>query len=307
MSKDFRNYSNSGVLRIINKIDVLCVEISNSFFKSIILFIGILLFQFFILNFKPSSGFEQFVFVLIPTLFLILLNKNKKKYALSFHKSDLTNLLSILIQIMIVFCVYVCLFFIHSWKLIPNITFDEITNQKYIQDLISFVFFVFFAAFFEELLFRGLIFQELSNKFNKFIVTIGISALFAFAHLFNPNTNLIGILNVFLAGVLFSIMLFQSGSIYVPLLFHFLWNLFQALFLGSNISGNPIKLALFSFVQTSNNSKIDSILLSNEFGIEGSLYCTIILCVLIVYNLKFLKTSPYYSAEILKIKYGINS
>ena len=133
------------------------------------------------------------------------------------------------------------------------------------------------SGVFEELLFRGVIYQSLIEKFGESLPTILISVLFSLAHLDISRIDVLALINVFLAGVLLSIMFLKTKSLILPISFHFFWNFFQVLLLDLPLSGNYIDSHLFIF----RNYDVSRILYGGTFGVEGGLIVTIVLLVYI--------------------------
>lgn len=76
----------------------------------------------------------------------------------------------------------------------------------------------------EEALFRGYPFQVVSEALGPAIATVAFSFLFAAAHAFNPNVGTFGLVNIFLAGVLLSIVYLRTRSLWCATGVHLGWN-----------------------------------------------------------------------------------
>lgn len=158
-----------------------------------------------------------------------------------------------------------------------------------------------FLALSEELLFRGVIFQSLIEKFNPLIISIIISLVFSFLHLANFNSNSLSTINTFIAGLLFSYMYIQTKSLWLPISFHFFWNWFQPMLLDLPISGYNYNISLLKFEHTQNMNY--EIFLGNSYGIEASIVTTFFLILLFYFTSK-VKYSPFQSSILLKRKYA---
>lgn len=93
-----------------------------------------------------------------------------------------------------------------------------------------------FGAAGEEMMFRGYAFQILLRNYGPWWVIPPFSALFALAHLDNPNAAPLGIVNTGLWGALLSYAFFRSRDLWLPIGLHFGWNWALPL-LGVNLSG----------------------------------------------------------------------
>lgn len=129
----------------------------------------------------------------------------------------------------------------------------------------------------EEILSRGYIQGLLRHTFNRRVAWIGSSLLFALLHSFNPGmwSDGLPIINLFLAGLFFSIYRDASGSLWAPAGFHFAWNFWQGPISGFKVSG----LALPSIVESQPLQA--SFLSGGDFGAEGSAVCTVVLLIAI--------------------------
>lgn len=158
---------------------------------------------------------------------------------------------------------------------------------------------VLLAASFEELLFRGVIFQTFFERFGKYITVLIFSIIFASLHLIEYASVLFTI-NIFLASVLMSIMYLQTRSLWLPISYHYFWNLLQSLFLASPISGKNVEVSFVNMDFTLLNETI----FGGMFGIEGGLLATVVLLIDIFLVLKFAKIAPQMNAKLFKRYYA---
>ena len=93
------------------------------------------------------------------------------------------------------------------------------------------------AAFLEEILFRGYLFQVLGETAGP-VTAIGVtSAVFGAAHLPNPGVGDLALLNTALAGILLGIAYWRSFSIWLVTGIHFAWNGVMSLVADLPVSG----------------------------------------------------------------------
>lgn len=162
--------------------------------------------------------------------------------------------------------------------LIPFIVYMSLIGFKLIQvynygnwDLEIVIYFIllFFSALIEEILFRYIPYKILVTDISiKNIILV--SLFFCLFHLFNPNVNIIGLLNVAIAGVFFSLIYLKSNSILVTSFIHAFWNFSIGCLFGSSISGIKI-LSILQYVP-----KKPFYLSGGDFGFEGSIITTIV-------------------------------
>ena len=93
-------------------------------------------------------------------------------------------------------------------------------------------------SFEEELLTRGLLQRVIKDKWGVVPSIILPSLIFVALHLINPGINFFALLNIFLVGVLFSLMVYATGSLWLAAAAHGAWNFLQGPIFGQNVSGN---------------------------------------------------------------------
>ncbi|PKL79227.1 MAG: hypothetical protein CVV25_08645 [Ignavibacteriae bacterium HGW-Ignavibacteriae-4] len=163
-----------------------------------------------------------------------------------------------------------------------------------------FSFYIFIMAYLEEILFRGILFQTIRERFGDIIAIALLSIFFSFAHYNNPNISNMGLVNIIVAGIMLSVLYITTESLWLPISVHFFWNLNQQLFLGSNVSGISFDIELFQLTAINNNSNW---LFGGQFGIEEGLLTTILLTILTIISFKINKQNPYIMATKFKIKF----
>jgi membrane protease YdiL (CAAX protease family) len=136
------------------------------------------------------------------------------------------------------------------------------------------------AAAVEELLFRGYFLQSLAEGSRRWIATLLLCIPFTWGHADNPDVTIIGITNIFLAGVILVILYFQTRRLWLPIGFHVSWNLAQSWLWGFDVSGIKIQDQLFVMNPTG-----AEYLTGGEFGLEGSALSTVLFVVLVAWLL----------------------
>lgn len=91
-----------------------------------------------------------------------------------------------------------------------------IGQRKFLITLLSVGIFI---PVFEEILFRGLIFNELRNSTNLFFAVIIQSLIFGIVHV-----NTLQVLYTFAGGIILALIYIRVKSIWAPILIHVLWN-----------------------------------------------------------------------------------
>ena len=145
----------------------------------------------------------------------------------------------------------------------------------------------------EELLFRGLVLFSLKDK-TPLPVAIGVSTLlFIIPHLSalsegEPIFVMIGILDLILISVIFSILTVHFDSIWAACGLHSVWNFILFNILGLNLSGNDeTTAAVFDMRSVGEN-----ILNGGEYGIEASIVTAAVLAAVAVILCVLCKKKP---------------
>jgi hypothetical protein len=167
-------------------------------------------------------------------------------------------------------------------------------NALNFNDLSVYINFIFLTALIEELLFRGIIFQAIGERFG-YVFTIVISGLiFAIGHCSNPHSNIISFINTFIAGILLGLMFWKTKSLYLPIIYHFCWNFSQSYLINSPVSGYIFDIGLIEIKY----EELNSILFGTNYGFESGLLATLIMILSIIVVLKYMTTSPLISSKI---------
>jgi membrane protease YdiL (CAAX protease family) len=160
--------------------------------------------------------------------------------------------------------------------------------------------FLLLSATFEELLFRGVLFQKLIERKGEIVSIFSSSLVFALLHSFNPSYSFVAFINIFLAGVLLAVMFVRTYMLWLSIGFHFGWNFWQAFLLASPVSGLNFEIGLF-------NTKItmfNEILFGGSFGIEGGICSTVILGIAIWVVAKNFVPVPEVYSRVLRERFS---
>jgi len=149
----------------------------------------------------------------------------------------------------------------------------------------------------EEIILRGYILRNFMDSMNKYIALIISSLLFMAMHLFNPNISFVGMLNIFLAGLLLGITYIFTKNLWFPIALHFSWNFFQGPVFGYKVSGTTTS----SLITQSLNG--NEILTGGKFGLEGSILASILCSLAILIYWKIYKQNESQTnPESLKVE-----
>jgi membrane protease YdiL (CAAX protease family) len=129
------------------------------------------------------------------------------------------------------------------------------------------------SAAFEELTFRGYLFQTLIQGISFLPATLLFAVFFAFAHTWNPNASTFGIINVGLAGIWLSIAYMKTRSLWLAIGLHFSWNFSQTTLFSFPTSG--IESSGRSLVHLTQSGPVW--ITGGGFGPEGGILATLAL------------------------------
>ena len=132
------------------------------------------------------------------------------------------------------------------------------------------------AALAEEVLFRGVPLVLLAGAFGRGSAVVGISLLFALAHITNPNATPLGLGNIALAGIFLGLAFYAPGGIWTAFGAHLGWNSLLAC-LDTPVSGVPFDIPLLDY-----NAGSPVWLTGGTFGPEGGLAATLALTAAVV-------------------------
>jgi hypothetical protein len=89
----------------------------------------------------------------------------------------------------------------------------------------------------EELVFRGYLLVNLREGIGPVLALALTSLLFGLFHSLNPNFNLLALVNITLAGAALGYGWLVTGSLWLPMAYHFSWNFFQGPVFSLPVSG----------------------------------------------------------------------
>ena len=220
-----------------------------------------------IFSFSGTSNLVDEAFCLFLSISLMTKISKLKIEQLGFTKDNIvfSYLKGALFGILQIFSVF---FIIFGLKAIDVYYVGNISILILIK---VFIFFVF-QGLFEEILFRGYLMPFFSKVIGIKFTIILLSFLFTCIHLFNPNLNVVGLVNVFLAGVTFSLIYYYTGNLWIVGAMHTLWNFILGFIVGSQVSGIITFNSIFFSIPVENKDLISG----GKFGFEASIVTTIV-------------------------------
>ena len=133
--------------------------------------------------------------------------------------------------------------------------------------ILSFFNFIF-VAFGEEIIFRGVFFRWLDEKWGLAVALLISSLAFGFVHIFQPGASWWSSLAISVeAGLLLGAAYKYSGNLWLPIGFHIAWNFTQGNIFGFAVSGLQQDASLLSPSVSG-----PDILTGGAFGPEASIF-----------------------------------
>lgn len=130
----------------------------------------------------------------------------------------------------------------------------------------------------EEFIFRGYLMNSIGGKHSVALAISVSSIAFAFAHSTNPGFGILPIINLFLFAAFAGLYIICTGNIWGACAIHSIWNFTQGNIYGLSVSGTGnINTVLVTEPVSSN-----AFLTGGTFGIEGSIFTTIVMIAAIV-------------------------
>jgi membrane protease YdiL (CAAX protease family) len=129
------------------------------------------------------------------------------------------------------------------------------------------------SGFFEEMLFRGVLFRISEEVFGSWVALVVSSLAFGLIHLNNPGGTLQGVLFIAIeAGVLLAAAYLLTGRLWLSMGFHMAWNYTQAAILPVHVSGGGTAQGLVKATIAG-----PDLLTGGIFGMESSLVAFVLL------------------------------
>lgn len=211
------------------------------------------------------------IIALFLTLFIILKGLEKKRFEDIGLNSMIVNWKGLIWGLMLgaasMIIVFIMLFST------GDITLENsLLNPHFSKNTVWGILIFIIVAINEETMCRGYIFNTLNQMGKPWLSAVISSGVFAALHLLNPNVKLMGILNIFLVGMLFAYMYIRTNSLWMPIGYHFTWNYFQGSVFGFAVSGTTEAQGIYNIASVNEN-----IFTGGSFGPEAGILATVVL------------------------------
>lgn len=144
----------------------------------------------------------------------------------------------------------------------------------------------------EEFIFRGYLMTEIGGRHSPVAAIAISSAAFAAAHCANPGLTVLAFANLMLFAVFAGLYMLLTDNIWGVCAIHSIWNFTQGNLWGIRVSGTGYVESVFHTAQVSSKTWLTG----GKFGIEGSIFTTLILtaatAIVIILLIKKTRTKP---------------
>ena len=127
------------------------------------------------------------------------------------------------------------------------------------------------AAAWEEVFFRGYVFQTLTRARLEWLAITLTAAFFGLVHIMNPSAGSISTVNTILAGIWLGFAYLKTRDLWFPFGIHLMWNWLQGAFFGIEVSGLT---DIFPAPLLKEFDAGPEWITGGNYGIEGSAACT---------------------------------
>ena len=223
------------------------------------------------------SSYLEFIGIWIAVLIFTAIPKSNRPMLKSFwYNRNGNNLKGILAGILLgfgtnSFCVLM------SW-LSGNIKFSYYGFEPVI--LLMFIAAIFIQSGAEELMDRYYLYEKLRRRYASPLVAILVNSLvFMLLHIPNPGFTAKAGSQIFLIGVIFSLLVYYYDSLWAAIWFHTSWNFTQNIIFGLPNSGIVSEYSIFKLEAVTAQS---GLFYDVKFGVEGSIGSSLVLLVILM-------------------------
>ena len=146
--------------------------------------------------------------------------------------------------------------------------------------LIAFLVFIFIQSSSEEVTDRVYLYQKLRRRYRSPLAAILINSIvFMAMHMGNPGFTWVAGSQIFLAGLIWSLLVYYYDSVWVAFWFHAAWNYTQNIIFGLPNSGIISEYSIFKLEAASARN---GLFYNVDFGVEGSIGSSLVLLAVII-------------------------
>lgn len=170
---------------------------------------------------------------------------------------------------------------------------SAVVSPAVVGNVLLYLAFFLFQGAAEELLCRSVLMVTLGRKIGILPSVAVTSLIFSALHLANPGIKALPLFNLFLAGLVFGIMMYYHQSPWPAFAAHSLWNFMMGNILGISVSGGEFGGSIFHPVLQG-----PDYLSGGQFGVEGTIFTTILgVAIFAAYVVLYKKKFGTFSAK----------
>jgi membrane protease YdiL (CAAX protease family) len=169
-----------------------------------------------------------------------------------------------------------------------DISFSLNFSFSVIPVLIYALLMVFIQSSSEELWCRGYMYERICIRYPLWAAILANGLFFGGLHLFNDGVNAVALADLIICGISYSLVRWYTGSIWMVMGIHTMWNFTQNFIFGLPNSGLVSQVSLFRLEAASGTG---SLVYDYGFGVEGALPALVADCLLGVVVLILAKKS----------------
>ena len=124
-----------------------------------------------------------------------------------------------------------------GWLQFRGFVWQHLAAGQLILGLVVSLLLYIMVGYYEEVLLRGYVLQNLADGLNLFWAVAISSAVFGLLHLTNPHASLIAALGITFAGLFMAYGYLRTGNLWLPIGLHIGWNFFEGVVFGFPVSG----------------------------------------------------------------------
>lgn len=156
--------------------------------------------------------------------------------------------------------------------------------------LLLFLIAVFIQSGGEEITDRFYLYQKLRRRYRSPLVAIIVNAIvFMALHVFNPGFTVLAGSQIFIVGIIFSLLVYYYNSLWAAMWFHAAWNYTQNIIFGLPNSGIVSEYSIFKLEAA---SATNGLFYDVKFGVEGSIGASLVLLLVLIVILIINRKKP---------------
>jgi len=243
------------------------------------------LFQLFGLSENINRGIRVFIsaIMLMPIFYIYLYRKLDGREITEFSKVNIFKNLNYGFYSAVIIILF-------SFILLIIFDLVDISGASFPQNLIVNLIIILGLVITKELVFRGIFYRIIEKRYGTIFALILSAIIFAILHLSNENTSVFSFISVMVGGISLGLLFTYTKSLWMPIAFHFGWNLMQVL-LGFGLSGGNEFYQSYIFQLNLDENNIIS---GGNSGIENSLISIIFLSIFALYILYLCNKNQYF-------------